>query len=128
MATIDTTSSKLEELLGDDAGDLLGHTCQTIDKSQLYLPGPDFLDRTLLDSERRPTYFQRSYDGSGYDYDDLGWPWTELGSGHASEPDAARRKLIYDTTLPGYSNVGHTFGDVLDDEERTAVIEYLKTL
>ena len=52
MATIDTTSSKLEELLGDDADDLLGHTCQTIDKSQLYLPGPDFLDRTFVDSDR----------------------------------------------------------------------------
>ena len=40
MAATDTTSSQLEELLGDDASDLLGHTCQTIDKSQLHLPGP----------------------------------------------------------------------------------------
>ena len=52
MATTDTTSSQLEELLGDDAGDLLGHSCQTIDKSQLHLPGPDFLDRTFVDSDR----------------------------------------------------------------------------
>ncbi len=52
MATTDTTTSKLEELLGEDADSLLNHTCQTIDKSELYLPGPDFLDRTLVDSDR----------------------------------------------------------------------------
>jgi mono/diheme cytochrome c family protein len=84
--------------------------------------------RVLLDSPSRPTYFQRSFTGSGYDYDDLGWPWTELDHGHAEEPDPDRRRLIYDTTLPGYSNAGHRFGDVLTEEDRDAVIEYLKTL
>ena len=29
---------------------------------------------------------------------------------------------------PGRSNKGHTFGDDLTEEERMAVIEYLKTL
>jgi hypothetical protein len=38
------------------------------------------------------------------------------------------KKSIYDTTLPGYSNGGHTYGDPLTEGERTAVIEYLKTL
>ena len=25
---------------------------------------------------------------------------------------------IYDTTLAGYGNAGHTFGDALDDDDR----------
>jgi class I fructose-bisphosphate aldolase len=51
VATVET-SSKLEELLGDEAESLLNHRSETIDKSQLYLPGPDFLDRTFVDSDR----------------------------------------------------------------------------
>jgi len=35
---------------------------------------------------------------------------------------------VYDTTQPGRSNAGHTYGDVLTDDERWAVIEYLKML
>lgn len=84
--------------------------------------------RTLLDSPSRPTYFRRTMNGSGYDYDNLGWPWTEEDHGHAEESNPAQRKLIYDTTLLGYSNEGHTFGDDLSEEDRDAVIEYLKTL
>ena len=38
------------------------------------------------------------------------------------------RRKVYDTTQPGRGNGGHTFGDDLTDEERRAVIEYLKTL
>ena len=32
------------------------------------------------------------------------------------------------TTLPGYSNAGHTFGDGLASGQRRALLEYLKTL
>ncbi len=35
---------------------------------------------------------------------------------------------VYNTTLPGYGNYGHRFGDVMSAAERKAVIEYLKTL
>jgi hypothetical protein len=38
------------------------------------------------------------------------------------------RANLYDTTRPGYSNAGHTFGDALTADERRAVLEYLKTL
>lgn len=34
----------------------------------------------------------------------------------------------FDTTLPGNSNQGHDVGKSLNDEERWALIEYLKTL
>jgi hypothetical protein len=58
----------------------------------------------------------------------LGWKHQVLSHGKAAESDERARKRIYDTTLPGYSNQGHTFGDDLSDEQRRAVIEYLKTL
>jgi hypothetical protein len=35
---------------------------------------------------------------------------------------------VYNTTIPGYGNYGHTYGDRLSEQERKAIIEYLKTL
>jgi class I fructose-bisphosphate aldolase len=52
MATAELTSSRVEELLGDDAQDLLTHKCETVPASSLHLPGPDFVDRVWLDSDR----------------------------------------------------------------------------
>jgi hypothetical protein len=49
-------------------------------------------------------------------------------AGRSAGPAAAVGKSIYNTTLPGYGNYGHKFGDRLTDAERKAVIEYLKTL
>lgn len=46
--------SWIHELLGKDADDLLGHRCQTIAKEQLHLPGPDFVDRIFVPSDRNP--------------------------------------------------------------------------
>ena len=45
---------RIEELLGDDARTLLDHQAQTIPKDQLYLPGPDFVDRVVAQSDRSP--------------------------------------------------------------------------
>ena len=41
-------------LLGEDYDSLLGHSCQTISKDSLYLPGPDFVDRVMSESDRKP--------------------------------------------------------------------------
>jgi class I fructose-bisphosphate aldolase len=46
---------KIQEILGDQAEHLLGHTCKTVGKDQLHLPGPDFIDRVLVSSDRKPT-------------------------------------------------------------------------
>ncbi len=43
---------KISELLGDEAEDLLTHECKTIPKEQLHLPGPDFVDRIFVPSDR----------------------------------------------------------------------------
>jgi class I fructose-bisphosphate aldolase len=47
-------TAKIRELLGDDAGTLLDHTCTTIPKENLQLPGGDFVDRVWLQSDRNP--------------------------------------------------------------------------
>src|SRR3982074_3573005 len=60
MATATATSlSKLESILGNDAASLLQHECKTIPKSQLHLPGPDFITRIFSTSDR-PTRVLRS--------------------------------------------------------------------
>ena len=43
---------ELVDLLGDQATSLLEHTCTTVPKEQLHLPGPDFVDRVLAASDR----------------------------------------------------------------------------
>jgi mono/diheme cytochrome c family protein len=74
----------------------------------------------VLNSKNRPVYWSRDFNNPQYDYDNLGWK-------HQTHPEA-KGKNIYNTTLPGYGNYGHYFGDKLKDNERKAVIEYLKTL
>jgi class I fructose-bisphosphate aldolase len=44
----------IEELLGKDADNLLGYTCTGIPKASLHLPGPDFVDRVMAASDRKP--------------------------------------------------------------------------
>ena len=47
-------STKIQELLGDKAEYLLNHQSKTIAKEQLHLPGPDFVDRIWINSDRNP--------------------------------------------------------------------------
>jgi len=44
----------IEQILGDDAEGLLTHTSKTITADKLILPGPDFVDRVLIPSDRPP--------------------------------------------------------------------------
>jgi class I fructose-bisphosphate aldolase len=45
-------SDKIKQILGDEAKDLLEHSCQTISKEDLHLPGPDFVGRIHSGSDR----------------------------------------------------------------------------
>jgi mono/diheme cytochrome c family protein len=67
----------------------------------------------LLKSSARPAIWKRGE----YDHNHVGWKFSTKKS-----------RKSYVTTRPGYGNQGHTFGDRLSEEERMAVIEYLKTL
>lgn len=82
----------------------------------------------VLDSKNRPNRFTRDYRTDRESYDDIkvGWKTREVESDWAKTPRHQRH--VYDTTKPGRSNQGHTFGDRLSAEERRAVVEYLKTL
>ncbi|HEX4888493.1 MAG TPA: class I fructose-bisphosphate aldolase [Luteibaculaceae bacterium] len=44
--------NKIVELLGNEADSLLNHTCKTITKDQIHLPGADFTDRMFSASNR----------------------------------------------------------------------------
>jgi fructose-bisphosphate aldolase, class I len=44
----------IERILGDEAESLLTHKCKTVPKEMLHLPGPDFIDRVLVGTDRRP--------------------------------------------------------------------------
>jgi mono/diheme cytochrome c family protein len=84
----------------------------------------------VLNSKARPKIYTRSFRTAKEDYDPvkLGWKIQELTkSPDAAAPGIERRK-VYDTTQRGRGNGGHRFGDELTEEERLAVIEYLKTL
>src|SRR5262245_3567412 len=43
---------RIQEILGSDADGLLSHQCKTISKDKLHLPGPDFIDRTFIPTDR----------------------------------------------------------------------------
>jgi class I fructose-bisphosphate aldolase len=76
VATAEMTTTRLEELLGDDADSLLNHRCETIDASDLHLPGPDFVDRVWVQSDRSPQVLRNLQ--SLFDHGRLG------GSGYVS--------------------------------------------
>jgi len=64
----------VHQLLGKEADSLLGHTCKRIPKESLMLPGPDYIDRVMTQSDRSVTVLRNlahMYDhgrlgGSGY--------------------------------------------------------------
>lgn len=68
--------------------------------------------------ESRPRTFYRGHDGLDT---------VKVGLTSIQAPSAPGQFLM-DTTIPGNSNQGHPFGVPLSEEERWAVIEYLKTL
>ncbi|WP_333844755.1 class I fructose-bisphosphate aldolase [Pelomicrobium sp.] len=49
-----TAATDIEAMLGKEAQSLLGHVCKGIPKESLHLPGPDFVDRVVAASDRKP--------------------------------------------------------------------------
>jgi cytochrome c5 len=71
-------------------------------------------------STSRPKLWKRSFTNEDYNYEKLGWNY--------STPNTKIDIETYDTTIPGYGNYGHNFGDILSTSQRAALLEYLKTL
>jgi class I fructose-bisphosphate aldolase len=44
--------NKIQEYLGDEANYLLDYECKGIEKGSLHLPGPDFVERVLISTDR----------------------------------------------------------------------------
>lgn len=74
--------------------------------------------RALLFPEERPKQFHRAYDV--FDFDNVGYV--------SSGPEAEKLGWKYDTTVRGNSNAGHLYGQDMTPEQRTDLLEYLKTL
>jgi mono/diheme cytochrome c family protein len=75
--------------------------------------------RDLLEPpERRPAVFYRGYDV--FDQANVGFV--------SNVPTAGGRSFSrFDTTLPGNGNRGHVYGTTLSEEEKRAIVEYMKT-
>ncbi len=56
-----------QDILGADAKNLLEHQCKTIPANTLHLPGPDFIDRIWVNSDRSPSVLRnlQALAGSG---------------------------------------------------------------
>jgi class I fructose-bisphosphate aldolase len=67
-------TKNIEELLGDEAKDLLTHKCETIPKERLHIPSPSYVDDMLGPSDRNPRVLKNMSDilshgrlgGTGY--------------------------------------------------------------
>lgn len=90
----------IHQLLGDKAAYLLEHTSTTIRKEQLHLPGPDFLERIWIPSDRNPQVLrnlQAMYDhgrlaGTGY----LSILPVDQGIEHSAGASFAKNPIYFD--------------------------------
>jgi hypothetical protein len=81
----------------------------------------------VLKSESRPDKWAYAQDGDPgnreFDQVAVGWKVTVF-----EKVPPKLKARIYDNSVPGFSNKGHTYGDSLSEADRKALIEYLKTL
>lgn len=94
----------------------------------------------VLNSKLRPEIWARNEDPNAYDLESLGMVYSTFSREELEESDRimetashlSRESLdqmfIYDTEGFGRGNMGHQFGDQLTQDERMAVIEFLKSL
>lgn len=96
---------------------------------------------TVLNSKERPEIWSRNIrDPHAYDLQRVGMShqtvsrseFEESAAAAAGKPFLSQAAIehgaIYDTQAFGHGNMGHTFGDNLTTDERSAVIEFLKSL
>ncbi len=91
---------QITHLLGDQADSLLSHECKTISKDLLHLPGPDWIERIFLPSDRNPrvlSNLQRLYGtgrlaGTGY----LSILPVDQGIEHSAGASFAKNPLYFD--------------------------------
>ena len=94
----------------------------------------------VLNSKLRPEIWTRNEDPNAYDLESMGMVFSTLSREELEESDRIMRTashlsresldqmFIYDTEGFGRGNMGHTFGDQLTQDERLAIMEFLKSL
>ena len=65
---------------------------------------------------------------TGYDDARVGLEFEEAAELPAARLRPSERRTYFDTRKPGKSAAGHDFADALAEDEKRAVLEYLKTL
>lgn len=80
----------------------------------------------VLHPDQRPAVWKRTEDG--YDRDKVGLEVQVLTRIPVSVKAPPHRRQYFDTSLSGKSAKGHRFPDTLTEEQKQAVLEYLKTL
>lgn len=80
----------------------------------------------VLHPSERPTVWRRT--PSGYDDARVGLEVEELAEMPPGRLRSSDRRTFFDTRKPGKSAAGHDFPDALTEDEKTAVLEYLKTI
>jgi len=96
----EVTTSRLEELLGNEADSLLGFDSPKVSRDQLHLPGPDWVDRIFSISDRNPQTLrslQQLFDhgrlgGTGY----LSILPVDQGIEHAGGASFAKNPIYFD--------------------------------
>lgn len=78
----------------------------------------------MLHPEARPQSFVRG--NINYDTEKVGFVWDETPA--PGSYDGVRTAVYEVDPAQGRSNAGHTFGSNLSEDEKTALLEYLKTL
>lgn len=82
--------------------------------------------RHLFYPAERPVVWQRTEDG--YDRERVGLEVAGYDDVPADATDARARRRYFDSRIPGKSNAGHLYPSELAEDEKQAVLEYLKTL
>jgi hypothetical protein len=77
--------------------------------------------RGVIDSDSRPKRWKIDINEKiNYDLENVGLRFEVVANKNS--------EFVYDTTIPGYWNTGHTYSDQLKEFELTELLEYLKTL
>jgi mono/diheme cytochrome c family protein len=80
----------------------------------------------VLHPDQRPAIWKRT--PTGYDRATVGLEATTFDAMPTESMSSAERRRHFDTSKPGKSAAGHDYPAVLSEEEKRALLEYLKTL
>ncbi len=80
----------------------------------------------VLHPEQRPVVWRRTEDG--YDRERVGLEFESFDRVPRDIVAPAEKRMYFDTRKFGKKNSGHTYPNELDEQEKRAVLEYLKTI